>query len=382
MLAVIATAAALHGTLVVSDRSELRLRDSHEPTGRAIDLDTAPGATLRMTDRRWEVEAFYGPRFTALATNVDLESDVTLLHRGRVGVAWHDENVRIGTTEEVMYGQESFATLTSALPANGLPRLDVLPPPTTIDYVRSRSAVLATVALSRRTTFLSGLEYWVEGGTNEPSRRVLPLHKGPRIEEIVEYRLSRRDRVSSAIVAQRLVFSSGPEDTIVEASERWSHSIDRVTETSLRVGSALAAEKADSASSVRYTAHPVVEARITHELLSHLQMIGEIAVAPIVDRVSGAVDERMDARLASMWWFFPHMGVRAIGGVTRSVPIDKSNSVSFAVGEAAFIYQPSPEVRAELGTRAAWQGVGREDSGPALWTAFVALTLSTRPLEL
>lgn len=382
MLAVIATAAALNGTLVVSDRSELRLRDSHEPTGRAIDLDTAPGALLRMADRRWDIDAFYGPRFTALAMNVDLESNVNILHRGRLGVAWHDQTVRISAAEDLQYGQESFATLTSALPATGLPRLDVLPPPTTIDYVRMRTIALATVELERRATFTSGVEYWLEGGANEESQRALPLHRGPRVAAAVEYRLSRRDRVASAIVAQRLVFSSGPEDTIVEASERWRHAIDRETEASFRVGSAVTAERSDASSPLRYGVHPVVEARIAHDLLNQLQLLGEVSVQPIVDRVTGSIDERVAARVASTWWFVPRFAVRAVGGITRSVQSDAASSVSFAVGEAAFIYQPSPEVRAELGTRAAWQGVGREDSGPASWAAFLALTLSTRPLEL
>ena len=69
MLAALAIAllGSPRATVTVSDRSEVRVRDSNESTGRAVDLETAPSVSVIVDDRRWRLDAGYTPRFTERA---------------------------------------------------------------------------------------------------------------------------------------------------------------------------------------------------------------------------------------------------------------------------------------------------------------------------
>ncbi len=381
MLAVIGTAAALHGSLVLSDRSEVRLRDSHEATGRAWDVETLPSAALRVADRRWELDAAYAPRFTFRAINKE-SAGRDLLQRGIFGIAWHDRRLRIGVGEELVYGDQSFTSLSSVTPSTGLPHLELLPAPTTIQYFSTRTFLTARVAAGHRWTVTSDFEYLVRGGANDESRRVLPLQSGPRVQETVEYLATRRDRVSTALIAQRAVFTPGPESTLFELDETWRHAFTRHIAGTVSAGFAMAAERADRSGAPRWTPHPVGELTTTYELQDRLLLLAGVRIGPVIDRLTGVIDERVQLRLASTWRFLPRFSLRAEGGIAQSVPADENNAISFAAGELALGYQPIPEVRAEFGTRTAWQGLRGAEAMPSQWVVFLAFTLATPALDL
>ena len=53
-------AAVVTGAVDVSDRSEIRIRDSGEAIGTTFDVETAPAIGLRLRARAWAMELGYG----------------------------------------------------------------------------------------------------------------------------------------------------------------------------------------------------------------------------------------------------------------------------------------------------------------------------------
>ena len=195
--------AELRGTVVVSDRSEVRVRDSNELTGRALDLETSPALDVRLEGRRWSLDTAYAPRFTGRALDESAAATRDLLHRGAATATYADRRVRFVAREELFYGSQSYTSLalgTSpvAAPAPGQPSLQTLYGPATILYTSMRTNLSARVEASRDVAVTSTFEHVRSGGIDALSRTVLPLQEGPRVEESVEYAASRADWLTTS----------------------------------------------------------------------------------------------------------------------------------------------------------------------------------------
>src|SRR5690348_6729750 len=93
MLAAWFLATAMSGTLELSDRCEMRLRDPGDVTGTpSLDLETEPRGKLALASRRARFVVSYAPRLTLWNANVD--PSPTLL---QVGTAHADFRNRFVT---------------------------------------------------------------------------------------------------------------------------------------------------------------------------------------------------------------------------------------------------------------------------------------------
>jgi hypothetical protein len=374
-------AAAVTGTVEVGDRSEIRVRDSNEPVGRVVDLETAPAATLRLHARTWEFILGYSPRLTL--RQVDAAPQVDSLHHGTIAVAWRWPRLTLRLLGDLMWGTQSFTSLVlDTSPSSGPPPVDRLPLPSAIDYVSSRAGATARIAATRRWTLSSLIELTLGGGRDAASRVVMPLQSGPHGALSAEGALTRKDRLVSTLDASRAVFSSGPEDTVVEVTEAWRHTLSRRTASTLGGGAAGVASRAGGGDPLRLRAYPVAEAGLAHRIPeSRVDALFSLRLAPVVDRLSGLVDERLQGAAALTWSLVPGTAIRGQLGAAQSIPWTSDGAFTVVLGEAAVTTRAGQWVRLELGTRGAWQWQRGAGTAPPQWVTFAGATVALPPLR-
>ena len=161
--------ADLSALLALSDRSELRLRDSGELAGQVVDLETSPAATLSLRSRAFRFSIAYLPRFTL--RQVDYRPEPEVFQRGALSAALHGPRYELALDADLAYGATSF---TSLVPIEGAdpahPQVDRLPQLSTIDYLSSRAGVTATFAVS------DGIPPCVLGHDPEFAQRALSVY--------------------------------------------------------------------------------------------------------------------------------------------------------------------------------------------------------------
>jgi hypothetical protein len=387
-----AAAAAIHllgdvaGTFDLSNRAEVRGRTtqstpSYGGPNPSLDLADTPSLRLNLSTRSWEGTLGYSAMI--LVPDAEVGITPTLIQSGDVGTTWHERQVTLGVAEYVVYGSINSAT-TGPL---GTPTTGAAPPPAsvtalvqpgTIQFGSSRSVLRAVDRLSRRWTLSLSMEYLLTGGLDASSQASMPLVYGPRGELIAAYVLSRRDRLESRILAQRVDTSSGvcspfipaslipdpsqPCDSsgqIGQATEVWVHELSTTTQMSLGAGAAGtqmryqdAQAKPDEAlfpvglAAVQYT-HP-----ITPTTSSTFRL--DLTAAPFVDLRTGVVDERAQATGAAQF-HARSMVYSGTLGATRSIdsPFILPLTSFQALLEAEYIV--SPIVGVGGGVRYAWQ---------------------------
>ncbi len=365
---------ALETSVVVSDRSEVRVRDSNEPTGPAMDLETLPGLALRVADPRWELEAGYAPRLTAQAVN-NASFGTEVLHGGTLGAAWHGTRLRLSLREDLLYGDESFSSLAATMPTTSLPMLETLPVATSFRYVDSRTALTSVVKASHRWALDASFQFVSSGGIGAASQGLIPYQQGPSGDVSAEYRASHADRLTTDVSVARLVFSSGPESTLVEATEAWGRALSRTAEAVLR-GGVVTGAAGGGGEPQHGDVWPYAELSLHGELPERVKVQGSMLLAPVVDRLTGLVDERAQGFASARWTFAPRWSLRVEGAVAQSVQIHEKDALTVVLGETAVAWITSRDLVMELGTRGAWQEFTTVASPPQ-WVCFVAATFTS-----
>lgn len=382
--------AQLRGAVVVSDRSEVRVRDSGEINGRAADLETSPSLGVRLEGRRWALDAAYAPRFTGRALDESSSATRDLLHRGAASATWTDRRVRFIAREELLYGDQSYTSLalgSAVVPsaAPGQPSLQTLFGPATIQFTSVRTTLSARVEASREVAVTSTFEHVRTGGIDALSRSVMPMQGGPRLEEAVEYAASRVDWLTTSVRASRLVYSSGPESTLFEVDEGWRHAYGAHSFVTARVGlvGSVARGATGHAGGPRSASWwPLAELTITHEHEDRLTFAGTARLSPIVDRLTGLIDARAQGSFGIRWTFVPRWLLRAEAGVAQSLPLrEDSSGLTLLVGEAVVGWKATRVTSLELGTRSAWQHLRGTDDPTPQWVVFCAVTFTSQPLR-
>jgi hypothetical protein len=382
--------AEVRGAIVVSDRSEVRVRDSNEINGRAVDLETSPALGVRLEGRRWALDAAYAPRFTGRALDEASSTTRDLLHGGTVSATWIDRRVRFVAREELLYGDMSFTSLalgSAVLPSTtpGQPSLQTLFGPASIRFTSMRTLVSARVQASREVAVTSSFEHVRTGGIDALSRSVFPMQEGPRLEESVEYASSRVDWLTTSVRASRLVYSSGPESTLFELDQGWRHAYGAHSFVTVRAG--VVGSVARGAPGVfggprTWSLWPLAELTITHEHEDRLTFAGVLRVAPMVDRLTGLIDARAQGSFGFRWSFVPRWLLRAEAGVAQSLPLrEDSSGLTLVLGEAVIGWIATHVTSLELGTRSAWQHLRGTDDPTPQWVVFGAVTFTSQPLR-
>jgi hypothetical protein len=245
MLPTVVVVADYAGTLVLSDRSDVRARVTQQTGAQAgvvavgtaggstttpvvvpnggptvgVDVETKPYAALQLTDRRWNFRLEYGPSLTL----PDLELGVSpqFYQTGVAGIEWHSREVKLSLNETGSYGdlnsgylfqpnQNSTAPGAATPPPNqagGTPPSNQLAPSASqsLTYVSSNTVLRADVRTGTRSSFYTSAAYLVSGGINTP---LLPETYGPRFEAGLTFGVGRRNQLVTLASAQASFFTT------------------------------------------------------------------------------------------------------------------------------------------------------------------------------
>jgi hypothetical protein len=282
----------------------------------------------------------------------------TWLNEGSAHFDWHASPlVTLSLDEEASYGATSFAGLVfSPVPEGTLPRVDVIPS-SQILVLESSTTTLGSHVTLRRWEFRSEVGYQLSGGADEAARAILPMQRGPLADAVVTYAASHVDHVATTLSASEVTFSSGPQITLVEGDETWRHAWSAVTETHLTLGFSGERDRMGPYAATVSENSPVAEVVLEHRVLSRADRLtfrAGVRLGPVINRLLGIVDERVQGTLVSNWTHGP-FAVEALGGAEQSVPTDGPNATTLYTGELSLSYTAVKGVIFDMGVRGLWQ---------------------------
>jgi hypothetical protein len=357
MLAALPLAADVAATIALSDRTETRLRQPGDAsTGPSLDVATAPEARMTLVLPRIGCALTYAPRLSFWDVN-DVGLQPTWFHAGSVHLDWRTNETSLSLDQAASYGAMSFAGLTVAPGPEGTPpRVDVIPP-SQIIHVESSSTTVGSRTVIRRWELRSAVGYQLSGGATDVARTILPLQRGPLADAALTYATSPVDHVATTVSGTKATFSSGPEIALVEADEGYKHRWSAVTETNLTFGVSQARVQASPLIGVTGETHPVAEATLDHGISTGVDRVTlhvGARLGPVVNRLLGVVDERVQGTVLSKWTHGPFV-VNAFGSAQRSVPYEGPNATALLTGELGLSYTAVAAVVFDVGVRGVWQ---------------------------
>jgi hypothetical protein len=402
MLPAAVLVADYRGTLDLLDRTEMRLRTTQElaapagivtnaQTDVGYDIFTQPTIRANVTDRRWTFGASYAPSFTF----PELETGFTpvILNTGDAHVAWLDRVVTASFTQTASYGQLNgayLAPVAAQVPVPGQPPVvTAVPAPVTIKYVASRTTGSLGIRLDPRNQVTASAEYDVTGGTDTPSRLVVPEQYGPRANVTYEYLFSQRDALLTTALYQNTAFNGlqclpangnpnalfacSPENHIFEAGEAMRHRITREAAIALGAGVASSVSRQQDFEPFQTTFYPTGEAlfslafaRPSEEAYGSPSADGDAAIlasslrisgrlAPLVDIRTGNVYNAVDVEGGLVVPASMRVALRVSSGYLQYLPAGSTGAVSLVHGDAEIDFAPARTVTFALGDRIVWQ---------------------------
>ena len=382
ILAALVALAALRGSLEASSRLQIRVRDGAALTGPAIDAELSPDVKLGVRARRWEVAANYSPRFNRTLFGADAQPSI--FHQGGFSLRVHDRRASLSIQEDAGHGSSSFTVLASDPGASSGPlfHLGAGPRTDTFAYAWSRTGLLGRFAVRRRWALTGTLEYSLSGGTDAPSRVTMPFQTGIHGAIGSEYALSRRDQLTSTVDVLRSDFHAGWEDTLLQGSVVWRRVWGRGTISTVTGGMGLSTSRNGATGELRTEAHPVGAASVYHTPRgSSLDAGLSFRLSPVVDRLSGSVDERLDVVASLAWKPTRALAIEGQLGAARSLFWDNPDAVALVYQGLTLSFRANDLLKLEGGARGAWTRLRDEDATPLQWVTFVGVTFTAPTLR-
>ncbi len=334
-------AAPVAGTFDVSDRTEVRVRYPGLAAGEpSLDVETAPDAKLALHSDSAAFRLEYSPVITAWDLNVT-GLQPAVLQNGALGLAWHNDDVALSVDEHASYGTQNYASL-QAVPPPGetFPRVDVLPPNATIQYVASLTTLRSVFSLRRwRLTAEAG--YQLGGGSDAVAQTLIPYQSGPLGMIEGDYALTRRDHLVSSLAVGDYSFSSGAEDLLVEADEAWRHLFTRSTSFEALAGVSQGRTRLVSTVPYDYPTYPVLGVRLGQHIGSEARGGGgqlSVKIDPVVNRMFGNTDERFEAQAIGTWAMLP-LRFNLTASYAESLDESQVGAVRLFLGEARVTWE-------------------------------------------
>ena len=336
--------ADIAASVALSDRTETRLRQPGDiPTEPSLDVSTVPEARLALAWPQVACTLKYDPRLTFWDID-QVGGRPTWVDAGAGHLDWHPSpEVTLSLDQDASYGAMSFAGLVfNPVPEGTLPRVDVIPSSQILLFESSTTTLGSHITL-RRWDFRSDVGYQLSGGADDVARAILPQQRGPLADAVLTYATSHVDHVATTLSASKTTFSSGPEIALAEADEGWEHAWSAFTKTTVTLG--LSGDRDQGAPFVPVVrgTDPVAEVVLEQRVLSREDRVTFRAGArlgPVVNRLLGIVDERVQGTLVSNWTHGPFT-VNALGAAQQSVPTDGPNATTLYTGELSVSYTVS-----------------------------------------
>ena len=382
VLAALVALAALRGSLEASSRLQVRVRNGLALAGPALDAEVNPALKLDLRARRWGVTADYSPRFNRNLFGADVQPSI--FHQGSLSARFRDRRASLSIQEEAGHGSSSFTVLASdpGAAAGPLFNLGARSRTDTFAYAWSRTGLLGRLAVARRWGLTLALDYSLSGGTDARSRVTMPsqtkLHSGIG----AEYALSRRDQLTSTVDAFKSDFYVGSEDTLLQGSVAWRRTWGRNTASTVTGGAGFSTSRNSVTGERRAEVHPVGAVAVAYTPRgSSLDLGLSVRLSPVIDRLSGRVDGRLDGVAYLTWKPTRALAIEGQVGAARSILWDNPDAVALVYQGLTLSFQANDLFKIEGGARGAWTLL-RTDDAPALqWVTFVGMTFTAPTLR-
>jgi hypothetical protein len=339
--------------------------------GRSANVSAVLSARVNATGRDASGSASYEPRaeFDTSADQAFILQAAALSATHRLGRTWSAD---VGTWGS--YGTRNFLAA-GPLPGEGSTpgRPQPLPEETLLRYGSASATAGVRGPLARRLETRVSLRAFVDGGLG-PNRAVLPLERGAGIAAALDWTLDRSNAIELTSDASLVWFSTGARDRTATLFGAWRRVLTPFTDIRLGAGPTLATHEAEGQSSTTFSIGG--EASIHHAMpRRRLDATLALRVAPLVDRVTGAVYQRSDVTGTASWAFAPRWLATATssGGVVLDGP---QGGESVMTGETRVSWASRTHWNAGGGLRWIHQdaraGVHEE------WIAFMSLGFNDR----
>lgn len=382
ILSALLALSATRGSVDASARLQVRGRDGAALTGPALDAEAGPELRIAVRSRRWEITTDYAARFSRTVLGADATPSV--LQQGSLAARFHDRRTSLSVIEDVGYGSTSFTALASepGAAAGPLFHLASLPRTDSLQYAWSRTALLGRLAVSRRWTLTPSLDYSFNGGTDTLSRAAMPFQTTVHSGLGAERSLSRRSQLTSTADLSRSVFSSGWDDTLLQGTLSWRRSWERTLVTTVTGGAGWSTSHNGVTGSHTAGTHPVVTATVAYSPgASSLDAALSARLAPVIDRMSGRVDERMEGIASLTWKATRDLGIEGQLGAARSIFWSEPDAVALVYQGLTASYRASDLLKLEGGARGAWTRLRGDAAPPLQWLTFVGVTFTAPTLR-
>jgi hypothetical protein len=358
------------------------------------EIEIDPIASLRLPVGPGGLTVSYEPRLFIIGSSTPGEN-VYYLHKGHVALDTQAPRARYFLTFYGAYGQNDFLPLTTVVPQPGgtglPPAQEPGVPPTTqptptptpgngrlpdqrfLAVVNLDGSAGLVYAVSPRVSWLASAGYLWSGGANSTAQQSLPLVKGPYGSTGPIWAMSSRDTLAALLHGYHSRFSSGPLSTGVDLTATWTHRWSSSLDTDL-IGGAEGFHTTLVGQPAVTSAYAVGGFGIHHDWIRRRggwRNSLQVLVAPVADRLSGVVYQRVAGVLASTWLVneklsFNVTGSGAVGfdGTQRDIRVE--GRVTYALAE---------QVTFSAGGRMAWLS-GSDLLGPSGfgWTALATIT--------
>ncbi len=341
-----APAGAVDVLYQTSARAELRLRTplpgdtSSTLTG---DLELNPQGDVAFTWTSTTLGLQYAP--TLIWREPQTGGRLLPLHRLRAALGHRWDRVTLLASQEGTQGMLDVGSLRAApgaLPGVA-PEVQTLGP---VPYVRSASVFSLDARPTDRTSFYLQGGYFVSGSP-DPEEENLPLQWGPAVSGAFRARVSNRDTFLLGSQLFQAVFLTGQEQFFVTATTGWERQLSRPILLSLSGGAALTRQRLLSSAfalpGVYIEVLPVASATLGWRerlLRMPIRVEASLRLSPFADRFTGAVYERLEARVFAEWLPEQRWTVTGAGGVAYVLPIglgtQAGDSLVYAEGAAVW----------------------------------------------
>ena len=382
VLAALVALAALRGSLEASSRLQVRVRNAASLDGLALDAEVSPDLKLAVRARRWDLTADYSPRFTRNLFGADAQPSI--FHQGSLSASFQDRRASLSIQEDAGHGSSSFTVLASdpSAASGTLFQLGARPRTDTFAYAWSRTGLLGRLAVTRRWGITLSLDCSLSGGTDAGSRASMPLQTRLHSGFGAEYALSRRDQLTSTVDAFRSDFYAGWGDTLLQGSVAWRHAWGRTTVSTVTGGAGFSTSRDSVTGERRAAAHPVGAAAVVYTPRgSSLDLGLSVRLSPVIDRLSGGVDGRVEGVVSLAWRPTRALAIEGQVGAARSILWDNPDAVALVYQGLNLSFEANDLFKIEGGARGAWTRL-RTDDAPALqWVTFVGMTFTAPTLR-
>ena len=171
------------------------------------------------------------------------------------------------------------------------------------------------------------------------------------------YAASPVDHLATTVTGDETTFSSGPEIVIAEGDEGWKHLWSASTETDLTLGVSEARVRTSPLAENVWETNPVADASLEQRILTDEDRVTVrlgARLGPVVNRLLGIVDERIQGSVLSKWTHFPFV-VSGFASAQQSVPKSGPDATELLTGDLDLSYSASDAVAFDLGVRGLWQ---------------------------